>query len=326
MLKLSFVIATLMVAGGDPYADRPRNPVAPSLPLLSEKENAKLEAVVERFIQFEVGKLPKSEEQKAKDELYKLGPEAIFALVDGFNRALQMESSCATVTIGKKIETIIRTTEDPDLVAFVRENTGAGTDRTGKRSLPATNSLRNVQTTCLLRKGELMRRGITTAARPAPSKASVSSMSMSDLEKAAAKESGERLQKVLTEVERRQGLQTLAILAKAAASADTDGRKLAKVLLQRHAEKQSPSQLRLLLKHESAEVRAAAARTVGAKALRQGDELINLLSDDDAAVREAAHSALVQLAGGMDLGPSLNASEGERNTAVQRWRMWWQSQ
>src|SRR5437763_1060608 len=108
MLRIPLVVAALALAGGDPYADRPRHPLAPSLPQLTEKENAKLEAVVDRFIRLEMGQLPKAQEQEAKDAIYRLGPEAIFALVDGFNRAARVESSCATVTIGKKIETIIR--------------------------------------------------------------------------------------------------------------------------------------------------------------------------------------------------------------------------
>src|SRR5436305_12053276 len=128
----AFLVATvLLLAGGDPYADRPRHPLAPSLPVLTKEENARLDAVVDRFIQLEIGKLPKSQEKQAKEDLYRLGPEAIFALVDGFNRAAQMESSCATVTIGKKIEGIVRTTRDPDLVSFVRENVGAGVPDNG---------------------------------------------------------------------------------------------------------------------------------------------------------------------------------------------------
>src|SRR5438552_3811265 len=84
MLRVPLVLTALLVAGGD---DRPRHPLIPSLPLLSKEENAKLEAVVDRFIQHEIGKLPKSQEKQAKDDLYRLGPEAIFALVDGFNSA-----------------------------------------------------------------------------------------------------------------------------------------------------------------------------------------------------------------------------------------------
>ncbi len=325
MLRIPILIATLALAGGDRYADRPRHPIAPSLPLLSEKENAKLEAVVDRFIRLEMGNLPKSKEQEAKNAIYRLGPEAIFALVDGFNKAARVESSCATVTIGKKIESIVRSSTDLELIQFVRENLGAGLDKSGKRPLPVTNSLRNVQTVCLLRKGELLRRGITVAA--APRKApDVSAMSMAELEKAVTRQRGATLKKVLTEIEQRDTAQTPAILGKAVSGKDPEGRKLAKVLLLKYAEKQSPTALKVLLKHDSPVVRAAAARTVGSKRLRYGDELIALLTDDDRSVQQAAHAALVQIAGGRDFGPRPGASFGDRNTAAQKWRQWWQSQ
>jgi hypothetical protein len=322
MLKLSLLFSALLLAGGDPYADRPRHPLAPSLPLLTREENAKFEKVVDKFIQHEIGKLPKSEEKQAKDELYRLGPEAIFALVDGFNRAAQMESSCATVTISRKIEGIIGATSDLDLIAYVRENLGAGLEKNSKRPLPVVNSMRNVQTACLVRKGELLRKGLTAG----PAQKLLSAMSITELEKAASKEKGESLGKVLTEVEKRQGLQTPAILGKAASSADADTAKLARGLLLQHTEKQSPTQLKALLKHGSAEVRAAAARTVGSKGLRYGEELIALLGDDVPAVQQAARAALMQLSGGMDFGPTPNASFGDRAAAAQKWRKWWQDQ
>lgn len=325
MLRIPFLIATLALAGGDPYGDRPRHPLAPSLPLLSEKENAKLEAVVERFIRLEMGNLPKSQEQEAKDALYRLGPESIFALVDGFNRAARVESSCATVTIGKKIESIVRTSSDLEMIQYVRENLGVGLDKSGKRPLPVTNSLHNVQTVCLLRQGELLRKGVTVASAPRKSP-NVSAMSMAELEKASRRERGETLKKVLTEIEKRDTAQTPAILGKAMSTGDPEGRKLAKVLLLKYAEKQSPTALKTLLKHDSPAVRAAAAHTVGSKGLRYGDELIALLTDDDATVQQTAHAALVQISGGRDFGPRPGASYGDRTTAAQQWRQWWQGQ
>jgi hypothetical protein len=323
MYSTLLLATSLVLAGGD-YADRPRHPLIKSVPLLSKEENAKLDAVVERFIQLEIGKLPKSQEKQAKDDLYRLGPEAIFALVDGFNRAARMESSCATVTIGRKIEMIIRTSDDLDMVAYVRENLGAG-DKDGKRGLVVTNSLRNVQTACLFRKGELLRKGVTTGTAPAAGKA-LSSMSMTELDRAAGKERGERLEKVLIEVERRQSTQSPIILARVASGKDAEAVKLARLLLIKHAEKQSPTALKLLLKHDSAEVRAAAARAIGNKGLRYGEELIALLTDDDRGVHQAARAALVQFSDGRDFGPEPNASFGDRNTAAQKWRQWWQGQ
>jgi hypothetical protein len=325
MLNVPILLTALLLGVGDPYADRPRHPLAPSLPVLTKEENAKIEAVVDRFIQLEIGKLPKSQEKQAKDDLYRLGPEAVFALVDGFNRAAQIESSCAVVTIGKKIESIVNSSTDPDLVNFVRENLGAGVD-TGKRPLNVVNTIRNVQTACLLRKGELSRKGLAAGSGPALPKG-LGSMSLAELDKAAARERGDALKKVLIEIEKRPGFQVAGVLGKATAGPDPEGRKLAKVLLDKHAEKEPPAQLKALLKHENASVRAAAARAVGAKGLRYGDELIALLQDDDEAVHQAARHALVQLAATkVDFGPEPGSSFGDRATAAQKWRQWWQAQ
>jgi hypothetical protein len=325
MFHALFLTTALLLAGGDSYADRPRHPVAPSLPILTKEENAKLDAVVDKFIQHEIGKLPKAQEKQAKDDLYRLGPEAIFALVDGFNRAAQMESSCATVTIGKKIEIIVSGSNDIHLLTYVRENVAAGVDDKTKRKLPLVNTIRNVQTTCLLRKGEILRKGLAVTPPAAKAKA-ISLMSMAELEKAAAKERDDTLKKVLTEIEKRDSVQTPALLGKAASSADPEAAKLGKALLLKHAEKQSPTQLKALLKHTSAEVRAAAARTIGSKGLHYGDELIALLQDEASNVQQAARAALVQLADGPDFGPPPNASFGDRAAAAQKWRKWWQSQ
>ena len=80
------------------------------------------------------------------------------------------------------------------------------------------------------------------------------------------------------------------------------------------------------LKDERAEVRSAAARVAGAKGFRLGSELIDMLGDDEAAVRDAAHQALVQLARGADFGPSSAASREDREQAARKWREWWDKQ
>ena len=49
MVNTLACFAAFMLAGGDPYADRPRHPLAPSLPVLTKDENAKLEAVVDHI-------------------------------------------------------------------------------------------------------------------------------------------------------------------------------------------------------------------------------------------------------------------------------------
>src|SRR5215213_914005 len=104
MKSVLLVTTVLLVAGGsnDPYAGRPRNPLAPSLPQTTREEEAKFEKVIDRFILYDTGKLTGAEGKKALEDFHRLGPEAFFALVDGFNRAAGMEASCPSVIIGKR--------------------------------------------------------------------------------------------------------------------------------------------------------------------------------------------------------------------------------
>ncbi|MCO6458487.1 MAG: HEAT repeat domain-containing protein, partial [Pirellulaceae bacterium] len=96
------------------------------------------------------------------------------------------------------------------------------------------------------------------------------------------------------------------------------------MLLQR-MRRQSVHHLRRDLASAEAEVRAAAAQTVGSRGIQLVDELIPLLSDTDPGVRQEAHQALVRLGRGVDFGPeSLLASADEIHEASLLWHDWWQ--
>ena len=87
----------VLVAAGGGDTERPVNPLAPSLRQPTKKEIERYEDIVERFIQFDTGKLPGAAGKKAFEEFKALPPEAIFVLIDGFNRAANMEASCPAV-------------------------------------------------------------------------------------------------------------------------------------------------------------------------------------------------------------------------------------
>src|SRR5262245_53090423 len=99
------LIALALLGAAGQAADAPRkpHPLVPSLPLLPREEEDRLDDIVNRFILFDIGQLPGPEGQKAQAEFQKLGPEAFFALVRGFNRALAVEGSCPAVTIARKL-------------------------------------------------------------------------------------------------------------------------------------------------------------------------------------------------------------------------------
>jgi hypothetical protein len=85
--------------------------------------------------------------------------------------------------------------------------------------------------------------------------------------------------------------------------------------------------LRGRFQDENKEIRRAAASACALK----GDpeplpDLIQLLDDPEAAVGQAAHTALKEFAGGKDFGPDAGASRAERQAAIAAWKAWWSKQ
>jgi len=312
-----FSVALLVIAGGNPsLKDRDRHPLAPSLPLLTKDEYAKIDTVIDRFIQYDIGKLKGAEGKKALDDFNRLGSESVFNLIDGLNRAANMEDSCPAVIIAKRVAKILTTSDDPHLLAFAKDSIGA--DVKAKRHL---NVLKDLQFNILLRKADLQRRGITVN-----SVKSASTMSLADLEKAIRKEKGASLRSLLTEVEKRQGPKAVDLLVMGITNPDADIAKLSQGLLAKNLQRQTGDVLKGLLKHDKRDVRIAAAQAIGSRKLRYGAELIGLLQDADDDARQAARRALVQISSGVDHGPSMDASFTEREAAITRWREWWAKQ
>src|SRR5262245_55625758 len=105
---------------------RESNPLAPSLPLLTDKEEEKIDNVIDRFIQNDIGHVRGKQGKKAPKRFRDLGPEASTGMIRCLNRAAKIESSCPAVTIARKLAVMLRTSNDPDLLDCARENVGAG--------------------------------------------------------------------------------------------------------------------------------------------------------------------------------------------------------
>jgi hypothetical protein len=108
---------------------RKPSPFAPSLPELTDEEEAKLDAIIDRFIAADTGKLRGTEAKTAMEDFRKLGPEATFALIRGLNKSAKIEHSCPALTIARKLAGTLRSTRDTELLQFARENIGAGVER-----------------------------------------------------------------------------------------------------------------------------------------------------------------------------------------------------
>ncbi|MCI0456866.1 MAG: hypothetical protein L0Z62_07805 [Gemmataceae bacterium] len=315
---LTLALATLSPAQPPArFADRERHPFAPSLPVLTEKEQEVIDRIIDRLIEADVGKLKGAAAAKAHADFKTLGPEAIPQLIEGLNRAAEMEASCPAVLLAKKLAVLLRSSQDEKLLDFARENIGAGVKARRHQVV-----LKDLKLGCALRKSELQRRALL--AKTAGGKA-VTTMTVAELAAAAGSERGPRLKQVLTELERRQGEQVVAALSGAAASYEKDIRQLARGLLARHLGRQGPAALKGRLKDDRPEVRTAAAQAVGEKGLALGAELIDLLSDSEQEVQQSARQALVRLSRGQDHGPESGASADAVASSVERWRQWWAS-
>jgi hypothetical protein len=304
---------TVLAAGADPSPAKPRepNPFAPSLPLLTDEEEAHLDDVINRFIQYDSGQIAGEDAKKARQEFEKLGPEAIPALIRGLNEAARIEHSCPAVTIAKKLGRMLLASEDAELLQFARENIGAGITRSRHLAV-----LRDLRTACMLRQNQVARLA-SAGPKPPPS------LSTGELAEAAGSERGPRLKQVLTELEQRRGDEPINALGVAASSYEGDVRDLARDLLASNLARQGAAVVRAKLGDDRAEVRAAAARAVGTKFPALAGEVIDLLNDRDEGVRQAAHQALVRVNRGTDLGPAEEASDTSRADAVTKWRAWW---
>jgi len=303
-------------AQGLKYRGTERKPsqLAPSLPQLTDKEYAEIDEIIERFIQYDIGKLKGVAGRKALDDFKALGPEAIPPLIEGLNRAATLEHSCPAVLIGEKLSRLLRVSRDPELLEFARENIGAGVKTVRHRA-----TIGKLRLECMLRRTAVLKAGGSPAGT-SPAR-SFAAMPLKDLVAAAEKEKGPRLKAALTEVEKRQGLQVLDILARESTNADKEIQDLAEMLLKKHVSRQSPANLKKLLQDERAEVRAVAAGSVGDKKLPYGSQLANLVADTDSRVSQAARQALVRLTG-QDFGPDETAGSAARSDAARHWREW----
>jgi hypothetical protein len=311
--------AALLLGDGParPETQRKPHPLAPSLPELSDDEEARIDKIIDRFILYDKGKLRGAEGKQALSDFQKLGPEAIPALIRGLNRAAAFEHSCPAVVIGKKLARMFNASNDLELLEFARENIGAGTVATRHQGF-----LRDLRVAILFRKRAVLDSG--TAFRREDTGSDLRTLTVRELATAASSTGGTRLKLVLSELGRRPGDEALSALGAFASSYDGDIQELARKRLADRLNKLNPAQLKEKLKDDRAEIRAGAARTVASKGLRFGSELIALLDDEEAVVRNAARQALVRLSKGLDYGPDPDADAARRAEAIKQWQTWWQ--
>lgn len=307
---IPLLLTFLCVVGGD---ERPRHPLAPSIPVPTKEESKHYDDVIERLIQYDIGKLKGAAAKKALEDFNALGVEAIFNLVDGFNRAANMESSCPAVLIARKITMVLNTSEDVKLLGFVKDNLGVGV--TAKRHLAVMEDLRV--------HAQLRRTAVARRLPPmpvVPPRPALAKRSIDDLGEMLSKKNAD-VKSIVDELVRRTDPKAMDLLA-AAANDDTSHGKQAQSGLQRWIGKQSATEIGNLMKHSQTIIRKTAAQQAG-KQRSLVPALIDLLSDNETSVAQTARASLMQLSG-LDHGPSPTSSIGEREASVTRWREWWE--
>jgi hypothetical protein len=114
---------------------------------LTSEEEDRLDGIVDRFIEYDTGR---NRDPKALRDFLALGPEAIPALLRGFNKSARMSHSCPVVMIGKKIKQLLQRSEDTEVLVFIRENAGAGAGRT-----PYEHLIRDLKVSAMLRQRQV---------------------------------------------------------------------------------------------------------------------------------------------------------------------------
>jgi hypothetical protein len=146
------VLALAFTADPTPTAPTP-HPLAPSLPLLTDAEEEAFDAVIDRFILADTGKLDGAEARAAIEAFRRLGSNSTFAQIRGMNKAAAIDHSCPAVTIARKLHGTLTASRDVQLLEFARENIGAGVDRSSRH----LGVLRDLKLACTARKAALER-------------------------------------------------------------------------------------------------------------------------------------------------------------------------
>ncbi|HWB08900.1 MAG TPA: hypothetical protein VG826_06740 [Pirellulales bacterium] len=89
-----------------------------------ETQNKVHDEIVERFIEFDVGRLPGPEGLKARRDFDRLGTEAVASLVRGLNKSAMMQASCPVVVISQKLGRMMRDKPEPALLQYALANIG----------------------------------------------------------------------------------------------------------------------------------------------------------------------------------------------------------
>ncbi len=291
---------------------REPNPLAPSLPLLSEAEEARYDKIVNQFIKYDLGQLPGAEGLKAKNDFLKLTSESIPALFRGLQISSKLDHSCPVAMISQKLKSFLLKSEDDELLDFARDELTSALE--GSRHAPLLQDMRL---------GVTLRRKVVLANKPAVPKWLLS-MTVAEMLKSLQEEENQQKHKLMAqELGRRGDHESLQGLGLFAVSFYPEVKEPSIKLLQEKMRKLKIGEMQEFLKDTNPLLRQKAAEAMGnLKATKGAEDLVPLLSDSNAGVQKAVREALVKIGAGKDFGPiDFSNSESVRKSQSE-WKRW----
>lgn len=291
---------------------REPNPLAPSLPLLSEAEEARYDKIVNQFIKYDLGQLPGAEGLKAKNDFLKLTSESIPALFRGLQISAKLEHSCPVAMISQKLKSFLLKSEDDELLDFARDELTSALE--GSRHAPLLQDMRL---------GVTMRRKVVLANKPAVPKWLLT-MTVAEMLKSLQEEENQQKHKLMAqELGRRGDHESLQGLGLFAVSFYPEVKEPSIKLLQEKMRKLKIGEMREFLKDMNPLLRQKSAEAMGnLKATKGAEDLVPLLLDANGGVQKAAREALVKIGAGKDFGPiDFSNSESVRKSQLE-WKRW----
>ena len=291
---------------------REPNPLAPSLPLLSDAEEARYDKIVNQFIKYDLGQLPGAEGLKAKNDFLKLTSESIPALFRGLQISSKLEHSCPVAMISQKLKSFLLKSEDDELLDFARDELTSALE--GSRHAPLLQDMRL---------GVTLRRKVVLANKPAVPKWLLS-MTVAEMLKSLQEEDNQQKHKLMAqELGRRGDHESLQGLGLFAVSFYPEVKEPSIKLLQEKMRKLKIGEMQEFLKDTNPLLRQKAAEAMGnLKATKGAEDLVPLLLDANGGVQKAVREALVKIASGKDFGPiDFSNSESVRKSQSE-WKRW----
>ena len=311
---MSYLLLILLIMGQTVpiTGKREPNPLAPSLPLLSDAEEARYDKIVNQFIKYDLGQLPGAEGLKAKNDFLKLTSESIPALFRGLQISSKLEHSCPVAMISQKLKSFLLKSEDDELLDFARDELTSALE--GSRHAPLLQDMRL---------GVTLRRKVVLANKPAVPKWLLS-MTVAEMLKSLQEEDNQQKHKLMAqELGRRGDHESLQGLGLFAVSFYPEVKEPSIKLLQEKMRKLKIGEMQEFLKDTNPLLRQKAAEAMGnLKATKGAEDLVPLLLDANGGVQKAVREALVKIASGKDFGPiDFSNSESVRKSQSE-WKRW----